>query len=104
MGNRRSNRPNDAEAFLAVLASRYSRDVLRYIQHSSGNVASVSEIGDAVRDDGGEEAERVAVRLHHVTLPKLADLGAVEYDARNKTVRYRGHPELESLVNHLPDP
>lgn len=31
--------------------------------------------------------DRVALRLHHVHLPKLADYGIVEYDHRERTVR-----------------
>lgn len=32
--------------------------------------------------------------LHHVHLPKLAAADLVEYDAKDGTVTYRGHPEL----------
>lgn len=31
--------------------------------------------------------ERVAIRLHHVHLPKLADHGLLEYDRRENTVQ-----------------
>lgn len=31
--------------------------------------------------------ERIAIELHHVHLPKLADAGLVDYDAQRKVVR-----------------
>ena len=37
-------------------------------------------------------AERVAIQLHHVHLPKLADYGLVEYDRREKTVTAKLSP------------
>lgn len=38
------------------------------------------------------------LELHHSTLSRLADLGALEYDERTGAVRYRGDLELEALL------
>ncbi|WP_232686894.1 DUF7344 domain-containing protein [Halobacterium zhouii] len=36
--------------------------------------------------DGREEADDVAVALHHVHLPRLAEVGVIEYDPETKQV------------------
>lgn len=45
--------------------------------------------------------KRVTARLHHSTLPKLADAGVVDYDPRTGTVRYRGHPLVDRCSDHI---
>lgn len=45
-----------------------------------------------------DHREQVAIEIHHTHLPKLTDLGLVEFDERSSTVRYYGHPLLESIL------
>ncbi|MFC6837748.1 hypothetical protein ACFQHK_14735 [Halomarina ordinaria] len=45
------------------------------------------ELADA---DADAERDRVAVRLHHVHLPKLDDAGVLTYDAATRTVEREG--------------
>lgn len=49
-------------------------------------------------DAPADDRRRVEVALHHHELPKLEQVGVIEYDARSRTVRYRGHPLLEELL------
>lgn len=42
-----------------------------------------------------------ATELRHWHLAMLADLGFVDYDERSGTLRYRGHPRLESWIERV---
>lgn len=85
----------------ALLANRHRRATVRYFRDSSVEVASLNDIADAISDHGG--AERARLHLHHYALPRLEDADVVEYDVRSNTVRYRGVPRLDSLLEDLTD-
>ncbi|WP_438267353.1 DUF7344 domain-containing protein [Haladaptatus halobius] len=51
-----------------------------------------------VKETDSAERHRLRIRLHHVHLPFLADLGVLEYDHRRQTIHYRGHPHLDHLL------
>jgi hypothetical protein len=93
-------RPETVDRILSVLAHRHNRGVLNYFCESSASVVSLDELADYVATgepgSGVESSEEVAVYLHHAGLPKMADVGILEYDPRSNTVRNRGHPLLES--------
>lgn len=92
--------PSDRlDAQLAALASTECRYVLYYFQRGADDAASISELAEFVAENvGAESRERVATRLHHRTLPRLVDAGALDYEAREGRVRYRGGPGLEELA------
>lgn len=80
-----------------VLTSERRRYVLYHLREQPGAVelddlavAVVARIEnespDAVTD---EEIDRMVVRLRNAELPKLADVGIVEYDDRSGMVRFR---------------
>ncbi|WP_327051532.1 DUF7344 domain-containing protein [Halomicrococcus gelatinilyticus] len=95
------------DLLLSALSSECSRCVVNYFSESSGDVASVDELAEYVADRRIEsdryDVDRIATRLHHASLPKLADAGVVEYDPQATTVRYR--PRLavaQELLGRLP--
>lgn len=88
---------------LNVLADERCRSVFYYFARQSTEVARVDDLADFIRDRDHREADGTPTeaRLHHVTLPRLAELGVLEYDARSNTARYRGRPNVEAWVNHV---
>lgn len=88
---------------LTVLANPGCRAVLTYFRDTAAEVASVEDLADEINNQDHGGPDLTAVQLHHATLPRLADAGVVEYDARSNAVRYRGHSELESLMDALVD-
>ena len=100
-------KPNDAvarsdETGVAVGASSHGRSVppdeLRryvgeYFDASGSETASLDDLSRyaATRftDSDGCSAERIQLRFHHVVLPRLDDVGVIDYDPRTTTVRYR---------------
>lgn len=91
------------DQLISILSIECNRHVLHYFRESSEHVASLEEIADYVatrRDETGvSDPDRVAIRLHHSSLPKLAEVGIVDYDRRQHTVRYRGHSLVEEHLN-----
>ena len=102
MDRHRCTRPvgvRSKDHLLSILSIECDRPVVQYFQNSSDRVAQLEELAEFVaarRDDPGDsDPDRVAIRLHHSSLPKLADAGIVDYDARSHTVRYRSHSLVE---------
>lgn len=67
----------------------YSHAVRQYFRDHSIQVVSLQDLAPVISDHRTESQRRVATRLNHVTLPKLADVGVIDYDARSNTARCR---------------
>lgn len=91
---------NRLDALFAVLADERRRRVVRYFQTAEDDVASVDDLikHTAEGETVGPTRAQLVQTFHHVTLPKLADKGVVEYDDRSRTVRYRGPRVLERML------
>lgn len=91
------------EDILRSLADDHRRYVIEYLSETDGEVASLNELVDYVATHCSDAfgPEEVAIRLHHVCLPKLDDAGLLEYDSRSETVRYRPEPLVEDLLDRL---
>jgi hypothetical protein len=91
-----------------VLSVARRRYLLYHLFRMEGDVAELDDAVDAVRQYGAagpDETERpdretVRIDLHHVHLPKLAEAGVLDFDRRQGTIRMRGSPLLEELVEH----
>lgn len=86
----------------AVLSNEHCRHVVQYFRQSSVSVTELDSLVEysARLADDETDRDRHVIALHHVALPKLADAGIVDYDTRNSTVRYRGHPTVERLIDY----
>lgn len=94
---------NTGDDPFAVLSNEHCRHVVRYFRQSSEPVAQLDGLVEYSARLADDETTRDshAIALHHVALPKLADAGVLDYDIRNNTVRYRGHPIAEQLVGRV---
>lgn len=97
---RLGQRPERLDALFTALADEHRRQVVRYFISSQDHVASVADLIDDAVENGSGESSRDQLELvyYHATLPKLAALGVIEYNARSRTVRYRGSQELKRLL------
>ena len=92
--------PTDDDTLTAVydvLASAYRRQVLRSLVAGEDDVASVEDLVDELLkyDETADDRRHIAIKLHHVALPKLAETGFIDYDARTQTARACEHPPKE---------
>lgn len=86
---------------LSVLAQKHCRFVLYYFEESSETVSDIDDLAAYLRSRDETADDTVTRTLHHATLPALAAVGAIDYDPRNGTVRYRGHSTLEKWLSHI---
>lgn len=86
-------------ALLNALADRPRRAVVSYLRDATSDGASVATLADAIATPDGSGPDDVATRLHHDTLPRLDEIGVLEFDARSGTVVYRGDEDLEALLD-----
>ena len=87
---------------LAVLGDERCCAVVSFFRGYRGEAASVTTLASVLCEGDRRRHRRVAVGLHHVTLPALDTAGLLEYDADERVARYRGHPEMERLVAAVP--
>lgn len=96
-----SPQPEGVDELLTVLADRHRRAVLAYFHDSVEDVASVADLANAIEKQNHGGTEYLTATLHHSTLPKLAAFDVLNYDTSEGMVRYRGHPELETLAGKI---
>ena len=97
---------NDSSGITAdlfdVLSNPYRRYVLSYLQGVDDHVVELSELVEWVltqeADGRTEQRDSVSIALHHVHLPKLAEYGLIEYDARSNTIRYPSSLERNQML------
>lgn len=87
----------------AALSNRRRRVLLECFRRTEESVERTDLVEYVVACESSSESredhrERVAIDIHHTHLPKLSGMGLVEYDERSSTVRYYGHPLLESIL------
>lgn len=83
-GAGRGSRSRSLDAIFELLADQRRREALYVLDRREGPI-TVAELADEVATVVEAGPERVAIALHHVHLPKLADAGVVSYDAEART-------------------
>ena len=95
------------DAILGALSNVYRRDVLYFLVDSTDPVVPAEEVMDELvtreTERTGERPNRdnIELELLHFHLPKLADLGLVDYDNRHKDIHYHSNPRLEEWLNRV---
>lgn len=97
MSDQQSRRQTEVGELVTALADERCRAVVSFFRDYSGDSASVETLACVLCDRRRDGQERYAVRLHHVTLPALAETGVVDYDPETNVVHYLGHPEMDRL-------
>lgn len=101
MDHQQPTHPGTTDELLTLLSDEYCRATIDYCRDSSEDVVSIGDIADELGRKGHSGADRIALQLHHSILPRLADADVVNYDAETNTTRYRGHAELEALLDGI---
>lgn len=85
------------DELVAVLSDARRRTVLEYLRDTPAETVPLDDLARELPGSGAAGAETRLV-LHHVTLPKLAETGVLEYDPDDHAVTYRGSEALETLL------
>jgi hypothetical protein len=101
--------PYSFDQTLGLISDPRRRTLLYRLKDLGSGTLSFDDLVDGVvrreksipARDPPESREAVRVSLAHAHLPKLADLGIVEYDSSDGTVRYHENPALESFVRYV---
>lgn len=96
--------PGELSEILCVLADEERRRVLSQLRAHDGVEISLDDLAAACSTGDPEASTVTPVRLHHVTLPKLAAADLVHYDQEAKIVVYRGDNAVETLVDRMTCP
>jgi len=89
----------------AVLDRYERRCVIRFLQETGTDHVSISDLVSHLlqQDPTPDEHDKLAIALHHYHLPKLAAVGALDFDSGAETVRYNGDELVESLLESTPE-
>lgn len=97
--------PGLTDSDVEIVAEAQRRSILRYLSERGDEPVMVHELAIHITDrdsaggpDYAERVERNMTALHHVHLPKLDDARLVDYEAREKTVRYSPRDAVEELL------
>lgn len=98
-----NTRTTSTDETLRLLAHERRRKALQHLSQAeeATTVDSLAERVAAETDPDHDDGvvKSVETDLHHVHLPKMDEVGVVDYDARSGTVRYRPRPTVEELLD-----
>lgn len=92
-----------------LLGDSRRRYLLYYLSTRDGDVAELPAAANAVaryeaaETDDAASREEVKIELHHDHLPRLSKAEVLDYDERQGTIRFTGHPLLEAWVETVRD-
>jgi hypothetical protein len=94
------------EELLQLIANPVRRAALGYLVENGDAAVGLEQLVVGAADHGAPSVarathERTSRELYHVHLPKLADIGVVDFDRRHGTVRYRPDEVLEALLTFV---
>lgn len=71
-----------------VLADPHRRNVLRELAALAGEDVRFERLVERIAQYESEDSERIASDLHHIHLPKLANLGVITYDPATRHITH----------------
>lgn len=94
-----------AETVFDVLAGPRRRAVLTSLRETTDGQTSVEKLAASLSDHPrlSLSLEEARLVLHHVVLPKLAEVGLIKHDTQAEIVRYVDHPRVEAALDLAAD-
>lgn len=105
-----SGRPEPSfslDELLDLLVDRRRRALVECLETEADPTVSLDEAVEYVTNRVADETGRrpneddVELELLHHHVPRLADDGVLEFDARSETIRYVGSEQLERFHEHV---
>lgn len=88
-----------SDELLYALADGRRRAVVSSLRDATSDRTSVATLAAAIAPPDGSDPEDVAIRLHHETLPRLDEIGVLEFDPQSGSIVYRGDEDLEAVLD-----
>ena len=101
MEHHHSPHADDLDALLAVLANGQCRNTLSHLRTKAKAVTTLDDLASDLHSHDHTRSGGAASRLYHVILPKLAAVGAIEYDTVRRTIQYNEHEVLKSWLDSI---
>ena len=99
----------DLDTCLELVADRGRRKLLNELRYETNGTTTIDDLVEQLYwrtpsvDAPSPDREQLSMQLHHTYLPKLDDYGLVEYDMASGTIQYQPEPQLEAVLDALPD-
>lgn len=85
--------------FLRVVVNPRSRQFLSILEANEGDQITLDNILTQLPVNGRKDRQSWSIDLHHNHLPRLEDLGILEYNRAESTVRYLGCPLIAEQID-----
>jgi hypothetical protein len=101
--------PYSFDTVLDLVSKPRRRALLYHLKDCGDDVIDVDDLVDRVHEreqaipvrEPAASRDVLAASLVHTHLPKLDDVGLVEFDADDDVVHYHGNPAVESYLNYI---
>ncbi|WP_162991558.1 DUF7344 domain-containing protein [Halostella salina] len=96
------------DAHLDLMADESRRKTVNFLHHEATGPVSLEELVDNVHKPppgtgDAKDRESVAVELHHIHLPRLAEHDIVAYDPESRLVSYQPDEQAAASLGSLLD-
>jgi hypothetical protein len=92
----------NADEVYDALGHHLRRESIRFLEEQPGERTSVSGLVTHLEQRGATgDTERVRMQLHHAHLPKLDDLGWLDFESERGEVTYHGHEAAERVLSDM---
>lgn len=95
----RCKNPVSRDAALRLLGNETRREIIRVLKKSEEEAKTIDGLAAAIAR--GSERQDVAIRLHHVHIPMLAESNLIEYNPKSGRVEYTGDEVVETMFESL---
>ncbi|ODR80340.1 hypothetical protein BG842_07725 [Haladaptatus sp. W1] len=90
-----------------LLANAHRRHILLYLSEHTKTTISREQLLDHLTEVSDRSYKdlhrRLAIRLHHVHLPKLADHGLLVYNEATHSISYNANSRVEKMLDVVRD-
>lgn len=95
----RDENPGARDAVLRLIGNETRREVIRVLMKSEGEAMTIDDL--AASTARPPERRDVAIRLHHVHMPMLAEANLIEFEPKSGRVGYLGDEAVETMLDSL---
>ena len=90
----------ELNTLIRTITDEHARQVVTYFRETDETVVAFDDLVEYAAGNAGlpYDRDRIAIRLHHASLPNLAAGGVVEYDPGSQTVDFLDHSALDDVV------